>query len=111
MSEVININSTKGLVKFSREDLISLDLIKWVRSSYKGVGTQRLLSDTPFERSAAFAYKEKYPSQVIKMAEKCILDDDGSVSVVLRIAEEVARGLYNEHPTKTIFSKQEKSKL
>ncbi len=111
MAEVVNINSSKGLVTFSRDDLIALDLIKWVRTSMRGQGTQRILLETPFERSAAFAYKEKYPSQVIKMAERVFADPDGSVSVVLRVANEVARDMYNEHPTKVVFSKQEKSKL
>jgi len=111
MAEVVNINSTKGFVKFSREDLIALDLIKWVRTSMRGVGTQRILLETPFERSAAFAYKEKYPSQVIKIAERVFADPDGSVSVVLRVANEVARDLYNESGNERVISKPEKSKL
>lgn len=110
MPEIININSSKGLVKFSREDLIALDLIKWVRTSHRGQGTQRILLETPFEKSAAEHYKEKYPSQAIKIAEKILLDTDGTVSVVLKVANEVARDMYNEHPTKVVQSKQEKSK-
>lgn len=110
MPEVININSSKGFVKFSREDLIALDLIKWVRTSHRGQGTQRILLETPFEKSAAEHYHEKYPSQAIKIAEKVLLDTDGSVSVILRVANELARDMYNEHPTKVVFSKQEKSK-
>ena len=109
MPEVVNINSSKGLVKFSRDDLIALDLVKWVRTSHRGQGTQRILLETPFEKSAAEHYKEKYPSQAIKIAEKVLLDNDGTVSVVLRIANEVARGMYNNNPTENVLSKQERS--
>jgi len=111
MPEVININSTKGIVKFSQIDLAELDLLKWVRSNSKGIHNKNILSDTPFEKSAAKFYVKEYPSQQVKLAEKCTLNEDGSIDVVLRVAEDNAANMYNQHPTKSVIRKQEKSKL
>jgi hypothetical protein len=111
MPEILNINSKKGLVRYSKEDLIEYDLMKWVRTSHKGVGSSKILADHPFETSAAKLYKEKFPSQAIKIAEKVLLCPEGNVEVVLRVAEENARNMYNEHPTKVVSKKQEQSKI
>lgn len=103
MPNVSQINSGKGLVSFTQDELIDLDLTKWIRADSKGYGKRDFIAVQPIEKAAAKFYKEKYPSMQIKVAEKCFLRDDGSVDVVLRIAEEIADGYYKKHPTKLNF--------
>ena len=59
MPEILDISSKRGLVKFSEEDLINLGLIKWIRTSFKGIGKRGLIQDTPFETAAAKVYVDK----------------------------------------------------
>lgn len=108
MAEITKLNSQKGLVTFTEKDLIEFDLIRYIRTSVKGVGKRSLLQDVPFEQTAAKAFLEKYPGHQVKIAEKCLLNDDNSVDVILKIAQDVSRFTYNTHPTKTIFKHQEK---
>ena len=114
MANVTKLNSGKGLVTFSQKDLIEHNLLRYVRTSFKGIGKKGLLADHPFETVASDMYKEKYPSDQVKLAEKCMLRDssDGSVSVdvILRVALDVSEGLYANHPDTVVFRKQEKTK-
>ena len=110
MPNVTKVNSGKGLVSFSRKELADLDLLKWVRADSKGYGKRDFISVQPIEKAAASVYKEKYPSIQIKIAEKCFLNDDGSVDVVLRVAQDVSDGYYKKHPTKMNFLGDVRSK-
>ena len=110
MPSVTKINSGKGLVTFSREELIDLDLTKWIRANSKGYGKRDFIDVQPLEKEAAKAYKDKYPSSQIKIAEKCFLNKDGGVDIVLRVAQDVSSGYYNSHPTKLTFLGDVKSK-
>jgi hypothetical protein len=103
MPTVSQINSGKGLVTFSKEELIDLDLMKWIKADSKGYGKRDFIAVQPIERAAATFFKEKYPSMQVKIAEKCFLRDDTSVDVVLRIATDIADGYYQKHPTKLTF--------
>jgi len=105
--EILKINSSKGAVKFSEFDLAEYDLLKYVRTSFRGIGKKGLIEQTPFERIAAKLFKEEYPSDHIKIAEKCILNDDNSVLVVLRIANDVSSGFYNKHKNVVVYKKNE----
>jgi hypothetical protein len=114
MAEITKLNSGKGIVSFSEDDLIENNLLRYIRTSLKGIGKQALLSDHPFETVAASLYKEKYPSDQVKIAEKCLLKHgkDGAVSVdvILRVSQNIAETLYQEHPTKRVFKKEEKER-
>lgn len=114
MAEITKINSGKGLVSFNQQDLIENNLLKYVRTSHKGIAKQKLLSDHPFETVAASLFKEKYPSDQIKIAEKCLLkcskDGDVGVDVVLRISRDVSDDMYAKHPTEVVFKKEEKKR-
>jgi len=103
MPTITKINSARGIVIFSREDLAEFDLLKWIRADSKGWGNRNFLSIQPIERVAATKFKEKFPSDQVKLAEKCFLNDDGSVDVVLRITQDVSEGYYQKHPTKLTF--------
>lgn len=111
MADIIKINSQKGLVSLNQQDLIEHNLIRYIRTSFKGIGKKGLLTDHPFETVAAFLFKDKYPSDQIKIAEKCMLKDNSKgdvvVDVFLRIADDVSSDMYAEHPTKIVFKKQE----
>jgi hypothetical protein len=109
MAEVVEINSKRGLVKFSLEDLINLELIRWVRSSFKGIGKRGLIADHPFEEAAAKLYVEKYPQAQISIAEKCILTSEDTVEVILKTSKEVSSEMYNQHANTVVLRKQEKS--
>ncbi len=95
MPEIIEINSKKGLVKFSFQDLVNLDLIKYVRTSFKGIGKRGLLLDTPFQDAAAKLYQEKYPQYQTHMAQKCLLNHDNSVDAILKVAKVFSDEMYN----------------
>jgi hypothetical protein len=110
MPEIIEINSKRGLVKFSLEDLVELNLEKYIRTSFKGIGKRGLISDGPFETAAAKLYVEKYPQTQIHIAEKCLLDQDDSVSVILKLSKEVSSEMYNQNANSTVLRKQEKSR-
>lgn len=110
MANVTKINSGKGVVSFSQQDLIEHNLLRYVRTSFKGIGKKGLLTDHPFESVASDLYKAKYPSDQIKIAEKCILKDDDSVDVILRVSEEHFDEMYNTHPTKRVFKKEEQKR-
>lgn len=114
MADIIKINSNKGLVTLDQEDLIKNNLIRYIRTSLKGIGKKALLTDHPFETIAANIFKEKYPSDQVKLAEKCLLkeNDKGDifVDVLLRISKDVSEGYYTMHPTKQIFKKQEEKR-
>lgn len=110
MANVVKINSGKGLVSFSQEELIDLDLTKWIRADSKGVGHRDFIAVQPIEKAAATAYKEKFPSTQVKIAEKCFLRADGSVDVVLRVAQDVSDGYYKKHPTKLTLTGDVKAK-
>lgn len=110
MPNITKINSSKGLVSFSQNELIDLDLTKWIKADSKGYGKRDFLSMQPIEKEAAKVYKEKFPSIQVKIAEKCFLKEDGSVDVVLRIAQDVSEGYYKKHPTKMTFSGEARAK-
>ena len=103
MPNISQINSGKGLVTFTQDELIDLDLMKWIRADSKGYGKRDFIAIQPIEKAAAKVYKDKFPSMQIKIAEKCFLRDNGSVDVVLRIANDVSDGYYKKHPTKLTF--------
>ena len=104
MAVVTKINSNKALVKLSREELIDHDVAKWVKGDSYGINHRFFLDVTPIERVAAKYYNEKYPSETVKIGEKFFYNqDDGSVDVVLRIANATAEGYYNSHPTKVTY--------
>jgi len=100
MPTITKINSGKGLVSFTKEEIIDLDLAKWVRADSKGYGKRDFISVVPIEKQAAKVYKEKFPSVQVKLAEKCFLRHDGAVDVVLKVANDVSEGNYKTHPTK-----------
>jgi len=112
MAEVTKLNSGKGLVSFSQKDLIEYNLLRYVRTSFKGIGKRGLLTEHPFETVASDMYKEKFPSDQVKMAEKCMLKynekGDTSVDVILRVSKDVSEGFYENHPDVAVFRKQEK---
>jgi len=108
MPEILDISSKRGLVKFSEEDLINLGLIKWIRTSFKGIGKRGLIQDTPFETAAAKVYVDKNPQSQVHIAEKCILNHDGSVDVILKVSKDVSSEMYNQHSTNFVLRKQKK---
>jgi hypothetical protein len=110
MAEIIQINSKRGLVKFSFEDLIDLNLDRYIRSSFKGIGKRGLLLDTPFQDAAAKAYQEKYPQAQIHIAEKCILNHENGVEVVLKTSKVVSDEMYNQHSNSIVLKKQVKTR-
>jgi hypothetical protein len=114
MSSVVKINSKKGLVTLNQNDLIENNLIRYIRTSSKGIGKFGLLTDHPFETVASFIFKEKYPSDQIKIAEKCMIKKNGegdySVDVLLRISQDVSDDFYAKHPDKAVFNKPEQTK-
>jgi len=114
MADIIKINSSKGLVIFNQQDLIEHNLLRYIRTSFKGIGKRGLLTDHPFETIASVLFKEKYPSDQIKIAEKCILKTDPDfnekVEVILRISKDVSSEMYEKHPTEVVFKKQEQSR-
>ena len=109
MPEILELTSNHGLVKFSQEDLIQLGLVKWIRTSFKGIGKRGLIQDTPFETAAAKAYVDKNPQVQVHIAEKCLLNQDNSVDVVLKISNAVSSEMYNQHSNSTILRKQKKT--
>ena len=114
MAKVTKLNSSKGLVELTQQDLIENNLLRYVRTSFKGIGKRGLLSDHPFETVAAILFKKEYPSDQVKLAEKCMLkcnsNGDPLVDIVLRISKDVSDEMYENHPTKTVFKKQNKTK-
>ena len=110
MPEIIQINSKKGLVKFSFQDLIDLNLDRYIRTSFKGIGKKGLLLDTPFQDAAAKVYQDKYPQMQIHIAEKCILNHDHTVDVVLKTSKAVSDEMYNQHSNSIVIKKQIKSR-
>lgn len=113
MANITKINSGKGLVSFNQQDLIEHNLLRYVRTSFKGIGKRGLLTDHPFETIAAELYKEKYPEDQIKIAEKCLLkydnEDNVGVDVVLRVST-FNKELYEMNPNKRVFKKEEVSR-
>ena len=110
MPNITKINSSKGLVTFSKEDLADLDLLKWVKADSLGITNRYFISVQPIEKAAAKVYNEKFPTTQIKLAEKCFARTDGGVDVVLRVAQEVSEGNYKKHPTKLTFSGEARAK-
>lgn len=110
MPNVTRINSGKGLVAFTRKDLADLDLTRWIRSDSNGVGNRNFIDVIPIEREAAHAFTKKYPSTQVKIAEKTFLNEDGGVEVILRVAEDNAKGAFKHHPTKLTFMGDVKAK-
>ena len=94
MANITKLNSSKGLVTLTQQDLIENNLLRYVRTSFKGIGKQGLITDHPFETVAAVMFKDEHPSDQVKLAEKCILkydsNGDPSVDVVLRISKDVS---------------------
>lgn len=110
MAEIIQINSKRGLVKFSFQDLIDLNIDRYIRSSFKGIGKKGLLLDTPFQDAAAKVYQEKYPQSQIVLAIKCLLNHENGVDVVLKTAKSVSDEMYNRHSNSIVIKKQVKSR-
>jgi hypothetical protein len=104
MAKITKINSSRGVVKLSQDELIENDLMKWIRHESKGIHNRNFVDVQPIERHASKLYKEAYPELQVKIAEKCILNADGSVDVILRVAKEIPGGMYNTHPTKLVFT-------
>lgn len=111
MAKATQINSKIALVQFSLQDLAEHDLSKYIRTSLKGVGRKALISEEPFEPIAAKIYAEQFPGNQVKIAEKCILNDDNTVDVILRIASSEDKSYYEQHPNTVIFSGQTKGKV
>lgn len=105
MAEIVKINSKKGLVTLSKEDISTYELAPWLRTNSKGIGHYSFINQQPFERAAAKLFVEKYPSDHVKVAENISCRPDGTIDVYLRITESSAKGYYNTHPTKLVFNK------
>lgn len=111
MPDIIRLNSKKGLVTFTEKELATYDLLKWVRTSFKGIGKRGLIQDGPFETVAAKLFVEKYPQSQIHLAEKCLLKQNGEVHVFLKISNQVSSEMYNQHSNQIVIRKQEKGKI
>ena len=99
MADITKINSRRSVVHFSETDLINLDLIRWIKSSFKGISVGRLIQDSPFEVAAAKVLSEKQPNLQIHLAEKCFYrEQDNSVDVILRVSEDKTDKMFNHNP-------------
>lgn len=106
MPKIVKINSENGLVSFTNIDLVEHDLLRWVRSSSKGLQNRSTISDVPFEHTAAKVFVERYPEDLIKLANKIIVSPEGdAVDVYLKLARPVSEDMYEKHPTKVVISK------
>ena len=38
MAEILQLNKRRGLVKFSEDELAELNLLRWIRTSFRGIG-------------------------------------------------------------------------
>lgn len=105
MADIIKLNSHNGIVSLDSKDVVEYDLLRWIRTSSKGIHNRCTIDDAPFEKVAAKLFVEKYPSDMIKVASKVIVKDKDNVDIYLRIAGQVSDQFYEKHPTKVIFSK------
>lgn len=104
MANILQLNSRKGLVQLSQEDLVELDLLRWIRQSFRGIGRDGFIEVTPFESAAAEMYVQKYPDCQVDLATKCTLEPSGGVSVILRTFSEPKDRYYNVADNDTTFS-------
>ena len=111
MPTIVKINSKIGMVNFSKEDLADFGLLKWLRTDSYGLHHRKFIDQQPFEKAASHVFHEKFPSSSVKIADKIILGQDGTVDVFLRITNDFSRGYYNEHPTKLTFSHAKGTKM
>jgi len=108
MENILQLNSRKGIVKFSEKDMAEYDLLKWVRVSFKGIGKAGIIDDIPFETKAADLYVKKYLDTQVILAERVIYNkEDNSVSVFLKTTSTPENRYYNEHNTALVYSEKE----
>lgn len=110
MPDIVKINSGKGMVNFSIEEMIDMDLYRWIRHSSKGISNRNFIEVAPFERAASKLYVEKNPGDQVKIAETVALNPDGTVSVVLRVAKEYKENMYNKNDTELVYRKETESR-
>lgn len=110
MAEILQLNKRRGLVKFSEDELAELNLLRWIRTSFKGIGKKGLIEETPFEEAAAKLYVEKFPSCQIFVADKCVLNSDNSVSVFLIVYNEPEDPYFNTNDTDIVITKTKSKK-
>ena len=104
MAKITKVNSGKALVHMSREELVENNLDRWLRADSLGTGHRYFTAVQPIEKVAARLFNEKYPSETVKIGERFFYNtQDGSVDVVLRIAESRVDGYYNSHPVKLTY--------
>lgn len=112
MSQIIQINSKKGMVTLSKEDMVEYDLMRWLRNASKGVHGFQFISTKPFESVAARLFLEEYPGFRTKVAEAVRFNESTEeVSVVLQVTGDVSSDYYKHHDTKLVFRKEPKSKV
>lgn len=108
MDNILQLNSRKGVVKFSEEDLINHDLFRWIRTSFKGIGKSGIIDELPFETKAADLYVKKYPDTQVVLAEKIFFNPElNEVSVVLKTTSTPENRYFNTHNTELVFSEKE----
>lgn len=112
MPNITKINSKKGLVHLSKEELAEHDLWKWIRTAAKGFGHRNFIEVNPFENCASKLYNDKFPDEQVKIAESVIYNHtDESVDVILRVAKKNAENMYNTHPVKVVFTGKQPQSL
>jgi hypothetical protein len=107
MANILQINSRKGLVQLSHDELAELNLLKWIRTSFRGIGRDGFIEVTPFESIAAEMYVQKYKDTQVDLATKCTLEADGSVSIILRTYSEPENRYYNTAENSVVITKHE----
>lgn len=112
MADIVKINSKKGLVKFSSEDLYEFDLLRWIRTtSNDALGRKYFIDDVPFERKAAELFHEKFPSDSVKIGKSIYFPNENTVETLLNITAAFSEEYYSSHPTELVRRKQPKSKV
>ena len=111
MADILKVNSKTAIVTLETKDLVEHDLLRWLRTSSKGVNKQCTIRDTPFEKCAAKIYVNKYPSDMVKLASKIIVKDQDTVDIYLQIAGRVSDQYYNHlDENVAVFKKTEITK-
>lgn len=112
MPQIAQINSKKGMVVLSKEDMIEYDLMRWLRNASKGVHGFHFIDTKPFESIAAQLYSEEYPGFRTKVAEAVRFNEaTEEVSIVLQVTDNVSSNYYNHHNTNLVFRKEPKNKV
>ena len=114
MAKAIKINSTRGVVSFTEQDMIENNLIRYVRTSMKGIHNQSFIDTHPFESVASDVFKQEYPSDQINLSENCIIKHsktgDLEVDVILIISEDRSDSYFAKNNNTLVFNKEESSR-